>query len=251
LKILVPLKRVTDPDTKIRIKPDGSAVDLDGVKFAVNPFDAIALEEALRIRENVGEADIVVVSVGGDECIEQLRVGLAMGAERALLVKTSDDLDSLAIAKILAAIYHREKPDFVLMGKQAIDDDSNQAGQMLSALLGIGQATFVSKLELLENNTKARCGRETDAGIETVAVTLPAIITTDLRLNEPRYVSLPGIMKAKKKPLEEISLADLGVTVTTRTNILHLEPPPKRKAGVRVKTVDELVDKLKNEAKVI
>jgi len=251
LKILVPLKRVTDPDTKIRIKPDGSAVDLDGVKFAVNPFDAIALEEALRIRENVGEADIVVVSVGGEECIEQLRAGLAMGAERALLVKTSDDLDSLAIAKILAAIYHREKPDFVLMGKQAIDDDSNQAGQMLSALLGIGQATFVSKLELLENNTKARCGRETDAGIETVAVTLPAIITTDLRLNEPRYVSLPGIMKAKKKPLEEISLADLGVTVTTRTNILHLEPPPKRKAGVRVKTVDELVDKLKNEAKVI
>lgn len=251
MKILVPLKRVTDPDTKIRIKPDGSAVDLDGVKFAVNPFDAIALEEALRIRENVGEADIVVVSVGGEECIEQLRAGLAMGAERALLVKTSDDLDSLAIAKILAAIYHREKPDFVLMGKQAIDDDSNQAGQMLSALLGIGQATFVSKLELLENNTKARCGRETDAGIETVAVTLPAIITTDLRLNEPRYVSLPGIMKAKKKPLEEISLADLGVTVTTRTNILHLEPPPKRKAGVRVKTVDELVDKLKNEAKVI
>ena len=183
MKILVPLKRVTDPDTKIRIKPDGSAVDLDGVKFAVNPFDAIALEEALRIRENVGEADIVVVSVGGDECIEQLRVGLAMGAERALLVKTSDDLDSLAIAKILAAVYQREKPDFVLMGKQAIDDDSNQAGQMLSALLGIGQATFVSKLELLENNTKARCGRETDAGIETVAVTLPAIITTDLRLN--------------------------------------------------------------------
>ena len=251
MKILVPLKRVTDPDTKIRIKPDGSAVDLDGVKFAINPFDAIALEEALRIKENVGEADIVVVSVGGDECIEQLRVGLAMGAERALLIKTSENLDSLAIAKILAAVYQREKPDFVLMGKQAIDDDSNQAGQMLSALLGIGQATFVSKLELLDNNTKARCGRETDAGIETVAVKLPAIVTTDLRLNEPRYVSLPGIMKAKKKPLEEIALADLGVTAASRTKVLHLEPPPKRKAGVRVKTVDELVDKLRNEAKVI
>ena len=251
MKILVPLKRVPDPDTKIRIKPDGSGIDLDGVKFAVNPFDAIALEEALRIEEKLGEIDIIVVSVGGDECVEQLRVGLAMGADRALRVKTSNSLDSLAIAKILAAVYQREKPDFVLMGKQAIDDDSNQAGQMLAALLGIGQATFVSKLELIEKNTQARCGRETDAGIETVTVQLPAILTTDLRLNEPRYVSLPGIMKAKKKPLEEIELSALGVTAASRTTVLKLESPPKRKAGVRVKTVDELVDRLRNEAKVI
>lgn len=251
MKILVPIKRVPDPDTKIRLKPDGSGIDLDGVKFAVNPFDAIALEEALRLEEKLGEIEIVVVSIGGDECVEQLRVGLAMGADRAILVKTSENLDSLAIAKTLAAVYQREQPDFILMGKQAIDDDSNQAGQMLAALLSLGQATFVSKLELIENNTKARCGRETDAGIETVAVTFPAIITTDLRLNEPRYVSLPGIMKAKKKPLEEISLADLGVTASSRTKVLALETPPKRKAGVRVKTTDELVDKLRNEAKVI
>lgn len=251
MKILVPLKRVTDPDTKIRLKPDGSGVDLDGVKFAVNPFDAIALEEALRIREKLGECEIVVAGIGTDECVEQLRVGLAMGADRAVLVKTTEGLDSLAIAKILAAIYRREQPDFVLMGKQAIDDDSNQTGQMLAALLGIGQATFVSKLELVENNSKARCGRETDAGIETVTVKLPAVITTDLRLNEPRYVSLPGIMKAKKKPLEETGLSELGVVVASRTLVLKLETPARRKAGVRVKTVDELVDKLKHEAKVI
>ena len=251
LKILVPLKRVPDPDTKIRLKPDGSAVEVDGVKFAVNPFDAIALEEALRIKENLGEAELVVVSIGGEECAEQLRVGLAMGADRALLIKTPGELDPLAIAKILQSIYRREQPHFVLMGKQAIDDDSNQAGQMLAALLGIGQATFVSKLELLENNTQARCGRETDAGIETVTVKLPAVITTDLRLNEPRYVSLPGIMKAKKKPLEELSLPDLGLSLASRTQVLKLEPPPQRKAGVRVKTVDELVLKLKHEAKVI
>ncbi len=251
MKILVPLKRVPDPDTKIRIKTDGSGLELDGVKFAVNPFDAIALEEALRIKESQGSAEIVVVSIGGEECIEQLRVGLAMGADRAVLVKTAEVFDSLAIAKILQALYRREQPDFVLMGKQAIDDDSNQAGQMLSALLGIGQATFVSKLELIENNAAARCARETDAGLETVSVKLPAIITTDLRLNEPRYVSLPGIMKAKKKPLEEIPLSDLNISVASRTQVLKLEAPPRRKAGIRVKTVEELVDKLKNEARVI
>lgn len=251
MKILVPLKRVPDPDTKIRLKADGSDLDWDGVKFAINPFDAIALEEALRLEENLGEIDIVAVSIGGSECVEQLRAGLAMGADRAVLVRAEPDLDPLAIAKVLVAVYRRETPDFVLMGKQAIDDDSNQVGQMLAALLGIGQATFVSKLELMDNNAKAQCGRETDAGIETVSVKLPAIITTDLRLNEPRYVSLPGIMKAKKKPLEEITLANLGVSVSTRTQILKLEPPPKRKAGVRVKTVDELVDKLRHETKVI
>jgi electron transfer flavoprotein beta subunit len=251
LKILVLLKRVPDPDTRIRIKADGSAVDLDGVKFAVNPFDSIALEEALRIKERLGDAEIVVATVGGEECVEQLRVGLAMGADRALLVKTADSLDPLAIAKVLVAIYRREQPAFVLMGKQAIDDDSNQVGQMLAALLGIGQATFVSELELIENNTKARCGRETDAGIETVIVKLPAIITSDLRLNEPRYVSLPGIMKAKKKPLEELPLPNLGLAVASRTQVLKLESPARRKAGVRVKTVDELLDKLKNDAKVL
>lgn len=251
MKILVPLKRVPDPDTKIRVKPDGSGVDLEGVKFTVNPFDAIALEEALRLEEKLGEIEIVVVSIGGDECIEQLRVGLAMGADRALLVKAAADLDSLAIAKILAGVYQREKVDFVLMGKQVIDDDSNQAGQMLAALLGVGQATFVSKLELIEKNTRARCARETDNGIETITVRLPAILTTDLRLNEPRYVSLPGIMKAKKKPLEEIDLPALGVTAASQTKVLKLETPPKRKAGVRVKTVEALVDRLRNEAKVI
>src|SRR5262245_35814711 len=251
MKILIPFKRVPDPDTRIRVKPDGSALDLDGVKFSVNPFDAIALEEALRIEEKIGEADIVAVSIGGAECVEPLRVGLAMGADRALLIKTDIEFDPLAIAKILVAVYRREQPDFVLMGKQAIDDDSNQVGQMLAALLGIGQATFVSKLELLDNSTKARCGRETDAGIETITVKLPAIITTDLRLNEPRYVSLPGIMKAKKKPLEEMALSDLGISATSRTQVLKLERPPQRKAGTRVKTVDELLEKLRSDAKVI
>ena len=251
MKILVPLKRVPDPDTKIRIKPDGSGLDWEGVKFAVNPFDAIALEEALRIKEKLGAAEIIVASIGREECVEQLRVGLAMGADRAWLIKTDEPLDSLAIAKCLTAVYRRVQPDFVLMGKQAIDDDSNQAGQMLAALLGIGQATFVSKLELLENLTEARCARETDAGIETITVKLPAILTTDLRLNEPRYVSLPGIMKAKKKPLEEIALADLGLPLASRTRVTKFEMPARRKAGVRVKSVDELLDKLKNEAKVL
>ena len=251
MKILVPLKRVPDPDTRIRVKPDGSAVDLDGVKSAVNPFDAIALEEALRIKEKNGAVEVVVVTIGGEESVEQLRVGLAMGADRALLVRSANGLDALAIAKVLVAIYRREQPAFVLMGKQAIDDDSNQVGQMLAALLGMGQATFVSKFELLENNTKARCGRETDGGIEAVTVKLPAIITSDLRLNEPRYVSLPGIMKAKKKPLEEVALADLGLAVASRTQVLKVERPPSRKAGIRVKTVDELLDKLKNDVKVL
>ena len=251
MKILVPIKRVPDADTKIRVKADGSGIETDGVKFSVNPFDAIALEEALRLKEKLGAAEIVVVSAGSADCAEQLRNGLAMGADRALLVRADAELDPLAVAKVLAAVVKREQPNLVLMGKQAIDDDANQTGQMLAALLGIGQATFVSKLELLDNNTRARCARETDAGIETVTVALPAVITTDLRLNEPRYVSLPGIMKAKKKPIEELALADLGVTASSRTTLLKLESPPRRKAGVRVKTVDELVDKLRNEAKVI
>lgn len=251
MKILVPLKRVPDPDTKIRVKADGSGLDLDGVKFAINPFDAIALEEAIQLRDQLGTAEILVVGIGGDDCREQLRAGMAMGADRALLVRHDAELDSLAVAKILAAIYTRERPDMVLMGKQAIDDDSNQAGQMLAALLGIGQATFISKLSLSDGAAKATCHRETDAGLETIAVKLPAVLTTDLRLNEPRYVTALGIMKAKKKPLEEAAPADLGVDPAPRTTLLKLAPTPRRKAGVRVKTVDELIQKLRDEARVI
>ena len=251
MRILVPLKRVPDADTRIRVRPDGTGIETDGVKFSVNPFDLIALEEALRLKEQLGGSDIVVVSIGGGECVEQLRAGLAMGADRGVLVRCDAETDSLAVAKLLAAVYRREQPHLVLMGKQAIDDDSNQTGQMLAALLGIGQATFVSKLVLLENNSRARCGRETDAGMETVTVTLPAVVTADLRLNEPRYVTALGILKAKKKPLEEVTLAGLGVDVTSRTRVLKLEPPPIRKAGARLKSVDELIAKLRDEAKVI
>jgi len=251
MKILVPLKRVPDPDTKIRLKADGSGIETDGVKFAVNPFDSIALEEALRQREKIGAAEVVVVTIGGDECAEQLRTGLAMGADRAILVKTTASHDSLAVAKVLAAVCRKEQPAFVIMGKQAIDDDSNQAGQMLAALLSIGQITFVSKLELTDGNQRARCSRETDAGIENLTISLPAVLTADLRLNEPRYVSLPGIMKAKKKPLEELTPESLGVTAASRTRVLKLERPAGRKAGVRVKSVDELIAKLRHEAKVL
>lgn len=251
MKVLVPLKRVPDPDTRIRLKSDGSGIETDGVKFAVNPFDAIALEAALRLKETLGALDIVAVSIGDDAAVEQLRTGLAMGADRAVLIKAAAPLDSLAVAKVLAAHVGREKPDYVFLGKQAIDDDSNQVGQMLAALLGVAQATFVSKLEPLDGGARLRCSRETDAGIETVEISAPAVITADLRLNEPRYVSLPSIMKAKKKPLEEMALADLGVDATSRTTVLKLETPPKRKAGVRVKTVDELIERLRGEAKVI
>lgn len=251
MKILVPIKRVPDSDTRIRVRPDGSGIETDGVKFAANPFDLIALEEALRLREKAGAGEIIVVSIGGDECGEQLRTGLAMGADRALLVKCAAPLDSLAVAKILAAVYRAEQPALVLMGKQAIDDDSSQAGPMLAALLGLGQVTFVSKLELADGGATARCSRETDAGIEQVTVTLPAVLTADLRLNEPRYVSLPGIMKAKKKPLAETTPEALGIAPDSRTRVLKLEQPPGRKAGVRVKTVDELVAKLRDEAKVL
>lgn len=251
MKILVPLKRVPDADTRIRLKPDGSAIETDGVKFAVNPFDAIALEEALRWKEKNAAVVIVVVTIGGDECVEQLRTGLAMGADRAVLIRAAGSLDSLAVAKVLAAFFRREPPSAVFMGKQAIDDDANQAGQMLAGLLGVAQATFVSRLELLAGGSRVRCARETDAGIEILEAGLPAIITTDLRLNEPRYVSLPGIMKAKKKPIEEVTLAALGIEAAPRTTVLKLELPPRRQAGVRVKTVDELIARLRLEAKVI
>ncbi len=251
MKILVPIKRVPDSDTRIRVKSDGSGIVTDGVKFSVNPFDAIAVEQALRLKESGAATEVVLVSLGNEECVESLRVGLAMGADRAVLVRVDTALDSLGVAKLLAGLYRREQPGFVLMGKQAIDDDSNQAGQMLAGLLGIGQATFVSKLDLIEGGTRARCGRETDAGIEIVEVQLPAVITTDLRLNEPRYVSLPGIMKAKKKPVEELPAAELASDITPRTQILSFEAPAGRKAGVKVRSVDELIDRLKNEAKVL
>ena len=251
MKILVPLKRVPDPDTKIRVNADGSGLETDGVKYAINPFDAIALEEALRLRDQVGSADILVVSIGSSDSQEQLRAGMAMGADRALLVQQDGQIDSLAVAKILAAVAKREQPDLVLMGKQAIDDDANQTGQMLAALLGVGQATFISKLTVDTAAKKATCSRETDSGIETVSVALPAVVTTDLRLNEPRYVTALGIMKAKKKPLEETTPAALGVEAASRTKLLKLTLAPKRKAGVRVKTVDELLQKLRDEARVI
>ncbi len=249
MKILVPLKRVPDPDTKIRVAADGAGIETDGVKFAVNPFDAIALEEALRLKEKGGATEIVVVTIGGDESAEQLRTGLAMGADRAILVKSAAALDSLAVAKVLAGVCKKESPGLVVMGKQAIDDDSSQAGQMLAALLGVGQVTFMSKLEV--QGSVAHCQRETDAGIESLTVTLPAVLTADLRLNEPRYVSLPGIMKAKKKPLEETTPDALGVAAASRTQVLKLAKPPGRKAGVKVKTVDELIAKLRDEAKVL
>ena len=237
----MPLKRVTDPDTQIRLKPDGSAVDLDGVKFAVNPFDAIALEEALRIKEKIGDVEIVVVSIGGDECVEQLRVGLGDGRGSGVADQAPNGLDSLAIAKVLAAVYRREQPAFVLMGKQAIDDDSNQAGQMLAALLGIGPGDVRLQAGIGgQQHPGALRPRNRWRASKPSPSDFPRSSPRDLRLNEPRYVSLPGIMKAKKKPLEEMALADLGVTVVSRTQVLTLEPPAPRKAGVRVKTVDEL-----------
>lgn len=250
MKILVPVKRVPDPDTRIRVNAAGTDLDPDGVKFAINPFDAIALEEALRLRDRINVSEIVAVSIGTADCHDQLRAALAMGADRALHVSHDGSLDSLGIAKILAALYAREQPAMVLMGKQAIDDDSNQAGQMLAALLGIGQATFVSKLDIAADQSSATCARETDAGLETVTVTLPAVITADLRLNEPRYVTALGIMKAKKKPLEELTVSELGVDAAPRSRLLKLAPAPRRTAGVRVKTVDELLQQLRDKGAI-
>ena len=249
MKFLVPLKRVFDPDTRIRLRADGSGLETDGVKYSINPFDAIALEEALRVRDQHGTAEIVVVSIGASDCQEQLRAGLAMGADRALLIRHEAEIDSLAVAKILAAVFRREQPHVVLMGKQAIDDDSNQTGQMLAALLGWSQATFASKIELGEG--VARVTREVDGGLETIELKLPAIVTTDLRLNEPRYVTLPNIMKAKKKQLDNVTPESLGVDVTPRLKTLKVVEPAARSAGIKVQDVAALVDKLKNESKVI
>ena len=249
MKVLVPIKRVVDFNVKIRVKADGSGVDLANVKMAMNPFDEIAVEEAIRLREAGKAKEIIVVSVGPQQAQETLRTALAMGADRAILVKTDEQTEPLGVAKVLKSVVDAEKPGLVLLGKQAIDDDSNQTGQMLAALLGWAQGTFASKVEI--NGDKAKVTREVDGGLQTVELKMPAIVTVDLRLNEPRYASLPNIMKAKKKPLDEKTAADFGADVKPRLKILKTEEPGGRKAGVKLKSVAELVDKLKNEAGVL
>jgi electron transfer flavoprotein beta subunit len=249
MKVLVPIKRVVDFNVKIRVKADGSGVDLANVKMAMNPFDEIAVEEAIRLREAGKAKEIIVVSVGPQQAQETLRTALAMGADRAILVKTDEQTEPLGVAKVLKGVVDAEKPGLVLLGKQAIDDDSNQTGQMLAALLGWAQGTFASKVEI--NGDKAKVTREVDGGLQTVELKMPAIVTVDLRLNEPRYASLPNIMKAKKKPLDEKTAADFSADMKPRLKVLKTEEPGARKAGVKVKSVAELVDKLKNEAGVL
>jgi len=250
VKTLVTVKRVPDPETTIRVKPDGSGIVTDNVKYVINPFDEIAIEEALRIKEKLS-GEVILVSIGAKVVTEQLRTGLAMGADRAVLILCEQEFDSLAVARVLAKLIENEKPELVLMGKQAIDDDSNQAGQMLAALLGWPQATFASKVELAADQKSVQVTREVDGGLETVGFALPGIITADLRLNEPRYASLPGIMKARKKEIKEVAIADLGADVTPRLKVLKLEPPAKKQAGKKLETVQALVDSLHTEAKVI
>jgi electron transfer flavoprotein beta subunit len=249
MRILVAVKRVIDYNVKIRVKPDGSGVDTANVKMSMNPFDEIAVEEAVRLKEKGKAEDILAVSVGPTQAQETIRTALAIGADRGILVTHDGIIEPLAVAKILKELVTRENIDLVILGKQAIDDDSNQTGQMLAALLGWGQATFASKVEVGEGSLTV--AREVDGGSETEEIKLPAVVTTDLRLNEPRYASLPNIMKAKKKPLNTISAADLGIDATPRLTQLKVSEPPKRGAGVKVADVAELVDKLKNEAKVI
>ena len=249
MKVLVPVKRVVDYNVKVRVKSDGSGVDIANVKMSMNPFDEIATEEAIRLREAGKATEIVAVSLGEPKAQETLRTALAMGADRGILVETTAELQPLGVAKLLKAIVERESPTLVLMGKQAIDDDSNQTPQMLAALLGWPQATFISKLEIGEG--KAKVSREVDEGLEQLAVKLPAVISVDLRLNEPRYASLPNIMKAKKKPLDVLKPEDLGVDPTPRLQYLKFEEPPKRQAGAKVGSVAELVGKLKAEAGVL
>lgn len=249
MKILVPVKRVVDYNVKIRVKPDGSGVDLANVKMSMNPFDEISVEEALRLKEAGKAEEVIVVSIGPAKAEETLRTALAMGADRAILVETDDAVEPLAVAKILKGVADIEKPGLIIVGKQAIDDDSNQTGQMLAALLGSAQATFASKVEI--DGDSATVTREIDGGLQTIKVKLPAVVTTDLRLNEPRYATLPNIMKAKKKPLDKKSPADFGVSAAPRLKVLKTEEPSGRKAGVKVKSVAELVEKLRNEAGVL
>ena len=249
MKILVPIKRVVDYNVKLRPKPHESVVDLNNVKMAINPFCEIAVEEAVRLKEAGTATEIVAVTVGESTAQEQLRTALALGADRSILIETDIETEPLAIAKLLKAITEKETPDLILMGKQAIDGDNNQTGQMLAALLGYPQATFASELKI--ENGKAEVTREVDGGLQTISINLPAIVTSDLRLNEPRYASLPNIMKAKQKPLDIIKADDLGINIEPRLTTLKVSPPPQREAGIVVETVEELVEKLKNEAKVI
>jgi len=249
MKVLVPVKRVVDYNVKVRVKSDQSAVDIANVKMSMNPFDEIAIEEAIRLKEKGTATEVVAVSCGVAQCQETLRTAMAIGADRGVLVQTDVELQPLAVAKLLKALADKEAPALIILGKQAIDDDANQTGQMLAALLGWPQATFASKVEIADG--KALVTREVDGGLETLSVRLPAVITTDLRLNEPRYVTLPNIMKAKKKPLDTFAPEDLGVDVAPRLKTLKVAEPPARKAGIKVESVAALVDKLKNEAKVL
>ena len=249
MKVLVAVKRVIDYNVKVRVKADHSDVDLTNVKMAINPFCEIAVEEAVRLKEKGVASEIVVVSMGPKECQEQIRTALALGADRGIQVQTDDKLDSLSVAKLLKAIVDEEKPDLIVLGKQSIDSDNNQTGQMLAALAGLPQGTFASEVKVEDG--KAVVTREIDGGLQTVALNLPAVVTTDLRLNEPRYASLPNIMKAKRKPLDVKTPAELGVEVASTITTLKVEPPAERQAGIKVGSVEELVEKLKNEAKVI
>jgi electron transfer flavoprotein beta subunit len=249
MKVLVPVKRVVDYNVKVRVKSDGSGVDIANVKMSMNPFDEIAVEEATRLKEKGAVTEVIAVSCGVTQCQETLRTAMAIGADRGILVESGEELQPLAVAKLLKALVEKEGPQLVILGKQAIDDDCNQTGQMLAALLGWPQATFASKVEV--EGGQAKVSREVDGGIETLSLTLPAIITTDLRLNEPRYVTLPNIMKAKKKQLDIFKPEDLGVDVKPRIKTLKVSEPPKRGAGIKVADVAALVDKLKNEAKVL
>ena len=249
MKILVPVKRVLDYNVKARVKPDQSGVDLSNVKMSMNPFDEISVEEAVRLKEDGKAEEIVVVSIGPEKAQETIRTALAMGADRGIHVLTDDELEPLAVAKAMKALAEKEEPQLIIVGKQAIDDDSNQTGQMTSALLGWSQACFASEIKI--EGDKATVTREVDGGLETIAISMPAVVTVDLRLNEPRYASLPNIMKAKKKPIEEFSPADLGVDTTPRLQVIQVAEPPKREGGGKVADVQELVSKLMSEAKVI
>src|SRR5579872_6099419 len=249
MRVMVPVKRVVDYNVKVRVKPDGTGVDTSNVKMSMNPFDEIAVEEAVRLKEAGKAEDILAVSIGPQQAQETIRTALAIGADRGILVQQDGEVEPLAVAKALKAIAEREKIDLAILGKQAIDDDSNQTGQMLAALLGWSQATFASKVVIGDGTVTVT--REVDGGLETEELKLPAVITTDLRLNEPRYASLPNIMKAKKKPIDILKISDLGVDATPRLKLIKVTEPPKRQAGIKVGSVQELVDKLKNEAKVI
>jgi electron transfer flavoprotein beta subunit len=249
MKVLVPVKRVVDYNVKVRVKSDNTGVDIANVKMSMNPFDEIAVEEAVRLKEKGLVTEVIAVSCGVTQCQETLRTAMAIGADRAILVQTDEELQPLAVAKLLKALFDKEQPGLIILGKQAIDDDCNQTGQMLAALADLPQATFASRVELVDG--KANVTREVDGGLETLSITLPAVITTDLRLNEPRYVTLPNIMKAKKKQMDILNPEDLGVDVKPRIKTLKVTEPPKRSAGVKVPDVATLVQKLKTEAKVI